>query len=264
MQRKEGLPMTEYYNTGWFLEELENVRRNPVTSGLTSQFNRFLAKVRGGEWTSKEKYTAESLLRIGMTQERISVSLEEIRTEPSKLEPFFVEYMAGLRGKTIEAQEFNQDEQQLASSLVLTGVPEEAVIRIWNDVLSLRRVPEGFASLQAIAEIEIGRAFLEQMAHFSHYDFSKIGPLVDRFKEDLRGELETQGPVPNIDYMIAICLFIRQLRGEGEEFRRVRLSLAAVKAEESRLGGQRDDQSVLTFYRRILRELDTAMEGDNL
>lgn len=103
---KEDTPQ-EWYSTKWFLEELKAVWENPVTSSLTSQFNRYLAKIRLGEWEDKEKRVAESLLRIG-----------------------FVGFMSGLRKKTINRQEFNRDELLLISRLLLVGVPEEAAIEI--------------------------------------------------------------------------------------------------------------------------------------
>lgn len=129
---KEDTPR-EWYSTEWFLEELKAVCENPVTSGLTSQFNRYIAKIRLGEWGDKEERIAESLLRAGMNEEylvAIPDFLEMVRAKPLCLELSFVGFMSELRKKTINRQEFSRDELLLVSRLLLVGVPEEAAIEI--------------------------------------------------------------------------------------------------------------------------------------
>lgn len=146
MQGKENVSGSEFYSPEWFLEELAEVRKNPVTSGLVSGFNRYFAKVREGKWGRKGKWIAESLLRDGMAEE----------PTPLSLQPSFVGFMERLREKVINKQEFNQSELQLASNLLLVGVPDEAVIKIWNGVLSAKEIPSDLEALRTIAEIEIG------------------------------------------------------------------------------------------------------------
>lgn len=160
MPRKENVSPSELYDTEWFLKELAEVQKNPVTSGLVSGFNRYLAEVREGKWGQKEKWIAKSLLRDGMAEEQIQTIpdlLEIARVKPLSLEPSFVGFMERLRKKVVNKQGFSQDELQLASNLLLVGVPDEAEIKIWNGVLSSKEIPSGLEVLRTIAEIEIGR-----------------------------------------------------------------------------------------------------------
>lgn len=125
--------LREWYCMEWFSEELKATYENPVTSGLTSQFNRYIAKVRSGEWGPNEEWIAESLLRVGMNgEQRVLVPnyLKQVKAEPLKLELSFVKFMSGLKEKTINKQEFSWDELLLVSRLLLVGVLEEAAIEI--------------------------------------------------------------------------------------------------------------------------------------
>ncbi len=158
-QEKEGF---QWYNAERFWEDFTEVKRRPLNSLLVGQFNRYLARVRAGEFGPGER----QITRLFLEERSESLTqtipkgdfVEAIKINIRWLNPFFNAFMSRLKDEQSWKQEI-----PLVAELLLCGTSDSELKSVHRGLLGVHvnqtEVQEFWAVLYEVWGLMVAKGF---------------------------------------------------------------------------------------------------------
>ncbi len=158
-QEKEGF---QWYNAERFWEDFTEVKRRPLNSLLVGQFNRYLARVRAGEFGPGER----RITRLFLEERSESLTqaipdgdfIEAAKKDIQWLNPFFNDFMSGLKDEQRRKQEI-----PLVSELLLCGTSGPELKSVYRGLLGMHvnqtEIKEYYTVLYEVWGLMVAKGF---------------------------------------------------------------------------------------------------------